>query len=72
MNIDYLPLANEVWGKVMFLHLSVILFREGGVCILGEGVGQTPSWILSDTVNERAVRILLEYILVVKYILKIY
>ncbi len=21
--------ANEVWGKVMFLHLSVILFRGG-------------------------------------------
>ena len=23
-HIPYLPLANEVWGKVMFLHLSVI------------------------------------------------
>ena len=22
--------ANEVWGKVMFLHLSVILFMGGG------------------------------------------
>ena len=31
-----------------------------GVCIwgVGEGVGQTPSQILRDTVNERAVRIL--------------
>ena len=26
-----LPAANEVWGKVIFLHLSVILFT-GGVC----------------------------------------
>ena len=24
-----LPPANEVWGKVIFLHLSVILFTEG-------------------------------------------
>ena len=30
--IDFfsLPPANEVWGKVMFLHLSVILFTRGG------------------------------------------
>ena len=27
----YLPPANEVWGKVMFLHLSVILFGGRGV-----------------------------------------
>ena len=27
-----LPPANEVWGKVIFLHLSVILFT-GGVCL---------------------------------------
>ena len=26
-----LPPANEVWGKVIFLHLSVILFTGGGV-----------------------------------------
>ena len=25
-----LPPVNEVWGKVMFLHLSVILFMWGG------------------------------------------
>ena len=25
----FLPLANEVWGKVIFLHLSVILFTGG-------------------------------------------
>ena len=43
-----LPPTNEVWGKVMFLHLCVILFtggglhpgglHPGGVCI-GEGGG---------------------------------
>ena len=26
-----LPPANKVWGKVMFLHLSVVLFTEEGV-----------------------------------------
>ena len=26
----YLPPANEVWGKVIFLHLFVILFMGGG------------------------------------------
>ena len=26
----FLPPADEVWGKVMFLHLSVILFTGGG------------------------------------------
>ena len=25
----FLPPANEVWGKVIFLHLSVILFTGG-------------------------------------------
>ena len=39
-----LPPANEVWGKVIFLHLSVILFTggvsgpEGGGCLV-PGVG---------------------------------
>ena len=28
---NLLPPANDVWGKVMFLHLSVILFTGGGV-----------------------------------------
>ena len=35
-NLDtgpFLPTANEVWDKVIFLHLSVILFT-------GEGVSQ--------------------------------
>ena len=32
-----LPPANEVWGKVLFLHLFVILFTGGGLpeCMLG-------------------------------------
>ena len=32
-----LPPANEVWGKVIFLHLSVILFIGGGIpaCLAG-------------------------------------
>ena len=51
----------------MFLHLSVILFR-GGVSQHAMGQthppGQTPPPILRDTVNKRAVRILLECILV--------
>ena len=33
-----LPPTNEVWGKVIFLHLSVILFTGGGV------PGQVPLW----------------------------
>ena len=111
-----LPPANEVWGKVMFLHLCVILYTgRGGSALdadppglgrlpwgwadpLGLGrpprlgkppvdadppqlgrppgveqdspgcrlpeVGQTPA----DTVNKRAVRILLECILVQKLV----
>ena len=31
-----LPPANEVWGKVIFLHLFVILFT-GGVCMVAGG-----------------------------------
>ena len=30
--VELLPTAYEVWGKVMFLHLSVILFTRGVVC----------------------------------------
>ena len=29
----FLPPANEVWGKVIFLHLFVILFT-GGACMV--------------------------------------
>ena len=113
----FLPPANKVWGKVIFLHLSVILFIGGGVhggghawqwgaCVAGGvhggaymvgacmaggmwGVcmggmhGRGHAWqggmcgggacvvgghvwqILQDTVNVRAVRILLECILVI-------
>ena len=28
--IKLLPPENEVWGKVMFLHLSIILLTGGG------------------------------------------
>ena len=31
-----LPSANEVWGKVMFLHVSVILFTGEGICLQGD------------------------------------
>ena len=31
-----LPPANEVWGKVIFLHLFVILFT-GGACVVAPG-----------------------------------
>ena len=45
LKLFYLPPANEVWSKVMFLHLCAILFREG-VCLQGGlhpgGVGQIP------------------------------
>ena len=77
-------------GKVMFLHLSLILFTGGGClpqCILGytpwaDTPGQTPPWadtplgrppgqICWGTVNKRAVRILLECILVSNRIGKI-
>ena len=38
--------------------------HSGGVCM--QGVGRPPYWMLRDTVNERAVHILLECILVSK------
>ena len=68
-----LPPTNEVWGIVMFLHLSVILFTGERSDPLHAGIhtpqgrhppGQTPPGILRDTVNKRAVRILVECILV--------
>ena len=70
-----LPPVNEVWGKVMFLHLYAILFIGGGVSApLHAGIQpqadtphvQTPP--SPDTtgygVSKRVVRILLECILV--------
>ena len=71
---NILPPANEVWGKVMFSQVSVILSTRGSVS-RGSAFGRwadfpppPPHWILRDTVNERAVRILLECILVLTYI----
>ena len=66
-----LPRANEVWGKVMFLHLCVILF--GGVsipaCITGDMTGGSLSREGDPPYgNERAVRFLLECILVKKMV----
>ena len=77
-NVGILPPANEVWGKVIFSQVCVIQsvhrgvgLYPGGICLQedlhgGGGVWAYPlSWILWDTINERAVRILLESILVV-------
>ena len=57
-HISLLPPANEVWGKVIFLHLSVILFTGGGGVLRGSAWSRPPRLLL------RAVRILLECILV--------
>ena len=34
-NDVFLPPAKEVWGKVIFLHLSVILFTGGSASVYG-------------------------------------
>ena len=39
MCVNLLLPANEVWGKVIFLHLFVILFTVG---VPGPGVGSAP------------------------------
>ena len=40
-----LPPANEVWGKVIFLHLSVILFTGGSASVhAGIPPDQAPPW----------------------------
>ena len=60
------------WAKVMFLHVSVILFIGGGLGRPPPGadapLGADPpeQCMLEDTANERAVRILLECNLVHK------
>ena len=53
-----LPPVNEVSGKVMFLHLRVILFTGGG----GSPCRQTWGLGWADPINKRAVHILLEYL----------
>ena len=57
---NFLPPANEVWGKVMSLHLSVILFM-GGWQIGRHPLGRPPP---PEPATEAVVRILLECILV--------
>ena len=70
---NYRP--QTMFAKVMFLHLSVShsVHKRRGVCIQGEESasrlvciwgGSAPHRILLDTVNERAVSILLECIFV--------
>ena len=58
-----LPPANEVWGKVIFLHLFVILFRGGGGSA-SVHAGIPPHWEAPPHHRAcwemRAVRILLE------------
>ena len=47
LKTELLP-ANEVWSKVMFLHLSVILFTGG--CLSQHAVGGcTPPWADNPT-----------------------
>ena len=79
--VEFLPPANEVWGKVIFLQTSVILSGGGvlhlkgglhpgrvyiqwGGCLHPGGWADPPPQALRDTVNKRAVRVLLECILV--------
>ena len=70
-NAILLPPANEVWGKIIFLHLSVILFRGGGSASVHAGIADPPGadtpcaqCMLGDMANKWAVCILLECILV--------
>ena len=66
LGIKLLPLANEVWGKVIFLHLSVILFTGRGVPGQVHPPARYKVHPPGDTGNKWAVRILLECILVWK------
>ena len=61
--IRLFPPANEVWGKVMFSREKGALHPVGADLHPG-GLVQTPPQhrILQDTVNESAIRILLECI----------
>ena len=51
-----LPPANEVWGKVMFLHICVILFTEGGLHPGGRYPGESASRMGSASRGESASR----------------
>ena len=70
IGMPLLPPANEVWGKVIFLHLFIILFTGGGAWSGGvpgpRGVhGPGGAWWRPPRrLLLRAVRILLECILV--------
>ena len=76
MYLPSLPPANEVWGKVMFLHLSVnhSVHRGRGVTMPLPVMDSTPSWTATPpppgqhhipfSVNTWAVHILLECLLV--------
>ena len=46
LNFKFLPPANEVWGKVIFLHQFVILFTGGGVrgCLGGHARFYSGGW----------------------------
>ena len=61
----FTPVCHSVQGGGVCMHWESVprevCTREGGSASRG---GQTPHWILRDTVNERALRILLECILV--------
>ena len=59
--ISFVSARSESCGKVMFLHLSVILFTGGGVSLQDGGLCQ---WDRPPYGNVRAVRFLLECILV--------
>ena len=70
--LNFLPPANEVWGKVIFSETSVILFTGGrsayrGVCLLGKGSAYREDWTEPPPPEseKRAVRILLECFLIV-------
>ena len=40
--LEFLPLANEVWGEVMCSHLFVILFTRGCIPAYNDGVYRHP------------------------------
>ena len=73
MKFLLIPSANEVWGKVIFSEACVknSVHGGGGSASVHAGIPHPPpppeQSMLGDTVNERAVRILLECNLVEIY-----